>query len=175
MWPNPLFTADLVKFTDEILNGKLHFLCSEKMVNSLNPSINIQLRKQWWICFPQKKYSFVSMCPTETARIICRSSQVFEKNIASACSLYKTDLIHFYVASQVISIWSLHYGNILAPVRIYILKVNNRNTRIRCEICSKLTLKIPEQCQWRRPGIFLVNFEHISHLALVFLLVTLNM
>ena len=102
-------------------------------------------------------------------------SQVFEKNIASACSLYKTDLIHFYVASQVISIWSLHYGNILAPVRIYIRKVNNRNTRIRCEICSKLTLKIPEQCQWRRPGIFLVNFEHISHLALVFLLVTLNM
>ena len=28
MWPNPQFPVDLVKFTEEILNGKLHFLCS---------------------------------------------------------------------------------------------------------------------------------------------------
>ena len=28
MWPNPQETADLVTFTEEILNGKLHFLCS---------------------------------------------------------------------------------------------------------------------------------------------------
>ena len=41
-------------------------------------------------------------------------------------------------------------------------KVNNRNTRTRCEICSKLTIKIPERRQWRRSGIFVVNFEHIS-------------
>ena len=27
---------------------------------------------------------------------------------------------------------------------------------------------------WRRSGIFIVNFEHISHLVLVFLLLTLN-
>ena len=26
MWPNPLETADLVTLTEEILNGKLHFL-----------------------------------------------------------------------------------------------------------------------------------------------------
>ena len=29
MWPNPLF-PDLVIFTEEIFNGKLHFLCSEE-------------------------------------------------------------------------------------------------------------------------------------------------
>ena len=29
--------------------------------------------------------------------------------------------------------------------------------------------------QWRRSGVFIVNFEHISHLVLVFLLLTLNM
>ena len=28
MWPNPQFPADLVKFTEEILNRKFHFLCS---------------------------------------------------------------------------------------------------------------------------------------------------
>ena len=31
------------------------------------------------------------------------------------------------------------------PAGIYLLKVNNRNTRTRCEICSKLTIKTPER------------------------------
>ena len=54
------------------------------------------------------------------------------------------------------------------------LKVN-RNTRTRGEMCSKLTIKVPEPRQWRRSGVFIVNFEHISHLGPVFLLLTLNM
>ena len=29
MWPNPQFHADLVTFTEEILNGKPIFLCGE--------------------------------------------------------------------------------------------------------------------------------------------------
>ena len=29
--------------------------------------------------------------------------------------------------------------------------------------------------RWRRPGVFIVNFNHISYLVLVFLLLTLNM
>ena len=41
-------------------------------------------------------------------------------------------------------------------------------------MCSKLTIKTLEQHHWRRSGIFIVNFEHISHLVLVFLLLTLN-
>ena len=27
-----------------------------------------------------------------------------------------------------------------------IFKINNRNTRTRCEICSKLTIETPERC-----------------------------
>ena len=53
-------------------------------------------------------------------------------------------------------------------------KVNDRNTRTRWEICSELTIKTPERCQWRHSGVFIVNFEHISHLVLVFLSLTLN-
>ena len=60
------------------------------------------------------------------------------------------------------------------PVGIYLLKVNNRNTRTRCKICSELTIKTPERRHWRRSGVFIVNFEHISHLVLVFLLLTLS-
>ena len=80
------------------------------------------------------------------------------------------------------------------PAGNYMFKVNNRNTRTRCEICSKLTIKTPERrylyplktsenlwfsdvfrgYRWRRSGVFIVNFEHISHLVLVFLLLTLS-
>ena len=44
----------------------------------------------------------------------------------------------------------------------------------RCEICSKLTIKTTKQRQLRRSGVFIVNFEHISQLFPVFLLLTLN-
>ena len=45
---------------------------------------------------------------------------------------------------------------------------------------SKLTIETPEQGvkyvqSWRRSSIFVVNFERISHLVLVFLFLTLNM
>ena len=50
--------------------------------------------------------------------------------------------------------------NALIPAGIYLLKVNNKNTRTRCEICSKLTIKTPERRQW---------------LVLVLQLLTLNM
>ena len=31
MWPNPMFAADLVTFTEEILNGKIDFLRGGKV------------------------------------------------------------------------------------------------------------------------------------------------
>ena len=45
---------------------------------------------------------------------------------------------------------------LLFPAVNYMFKVNNRNTLTRCEICE------------------IVNFEHISHLVIVFLLLTLS-
>ena len=41
-------------------------------------------------------------------------------------------------------------------------KVNNRNARTRCEICSKLTIKRPERSQCRRSVVFIINFEHFT-------------
>ena len=41
--------------------------------------------------------------------------------------------------------------------------------------CLKLIIKTAEQRYWRRSGVFIVNFEHISYLVLVFVLFTLNM
>ena len=61
------------------------------------------------------------------------------------------------------------------PAGICMFNFNKRNTRARCEICSKLTIKTPERRKWRRSGVFIVNFEHILQLVLVFLLLNLNM
>ena len=64
--------------------------------------------------------------------------------------------------------------NLNNPANIYLFKVNNKNTSEKSEICSKLTLKTLEQRHWLRSVVFIVNFKHISHLSLVFLLLTLN-
>ena len=56
------------------------------------------------------------------------------------------------------------------PSKIYLFRFDNRSTRKRCETCSNLTIKTPEWSQWHRTGTFIVNFEHISHLFLLFLL-----
>ena len=39
----------------------------------------------------------------------------------------------------------------------YMFKVNNKNTRIRCEICSKLTIKTPDRRQWRRSEMHILK------------------
>ena len=51
----------------------------------------------------------------------------------------------------------------MIPTGIYLLKDSNRNTRTMCEIY-----------QWRRPGVFTVNFKQIWYIFLVFLLLTLS-
>ena len=61
---------------------------------------------------------------------------------------------------------------------IYLSKVNNRNTRKRCEKINALkileTIKTVERTLQRRSGVFIVDSECIKHLFLMFLLLTLN-
>ena len=68
MWPNPQFPADLVTFTEEILNGKLHFLCSggkSKVFSISTSSIDFRISNLdmkaliLWIsfCFKMRKLS----------------------------------------------------------------------------------------------------------------------
>ena len=42
------------------------------------------------------------------------------------------------------------------------------------EYVWKITIKTPKRRQWRRSDVFTINFEHISHLFLMFLFLTLN-
>ena len=82
------------------------------------------------------------------------------------CNLIKAWNIKYYVEERLNRNYEVNMSYF--PAGNYMFKVNNRNTRTKCEICSKLTIKTPERRQWRRSGVFIVNFEHISHFVLVF-------
>ena len=76
-------------------------------------------------------------------------------------------IVNVFYALTIFFMFSLDYSvidyfdRVLNPANIYLFKVNNRNTRKRCEICSTLTIKTPEWYQWCHSGVFSVNFEHI--------------
>ena len=89
-----------------------------------------------------------------------RISQEIPSQIPSGKNLTFTFLCHFAIPKN--------------PARNDLFKVNDRNTRTRCEIGSQLTIKKLERHHWRHSGVFIVNFEPISHLVLVFLLLILT-
>ena len=54
MWPNPQFPEDLVTFTKEILNRKLHFLCSVRLVRlQISMVVKIDRREKWKVSYMQ--------------------------------------------------------------------------------------------------------------------------
>ena len=65
--------------------------------------------------------------------------------------------------------YQLHY-----LANIYLFKINNRKTRTRWEICSKLTVKTRVWRLWSRSAVFIVNFKHVSNLFLLFLWLKLS-
>ena len=78
---------------------------------------------------------------------------------------YWENLLLFWMMLNKASAYLYTLGNDIytgknSMTNVYVFIVNNSNTRKRCELCSKLTLKLP---QWL-PTIFIVNFEHISYL-----------
>ena len=59
------------------------------------------------------------------------------------------------------------------PAGIYLFKFDNENTRTVFEI-SNLTIEAAERNQWRCSVVFIGNFEHNSHLVLLYLTLTSN-
>ena len=83
----------------------------------------------------------------------------------SFVSLTQVFFLFFFHANVLfVSLFCFTYSltSLSNPAGNYLFIVNNRNTRTRCEICSKLTIKTPGRLHWRRSGVFIVNFEHIS-------------
>ena len=62
----------------------------------------------------------------------------------------------------------LYVGSFKYPANICLFKLNNRHVRTSCGMYSVLVIKTTEQRHSRRSGVFIVNFELIWHLVLVF-------
>ena len=58
--------------------------------------------------------------------------------------------------------WEIQFNNFI-HTNIYLLKVNNRNTRISCEISSKLTINISERRQRRSDVVLKKKTEGQLH------------
>ena len=152
-------------------------------------------KNSWKKLYLYKTCNFVKKETPQTAQLFCRTPRVIVPtsiNILRIAVVFKSLLLYclkqkadWFYNLQLLKFWQkngLRLNSLSLywflyntkkkhnPVNIYLFKVNNRNTTKRCEICWKLTMKTPEWHQWRRSGVFIVNFEHISHLFLVFLL-----
>ena len=63
------------------------------------------------------------------------------------CLLRKGRLLYFFTSKDNYHcpIGNVKYLSVTLLVDIYLFKVNNKNTRTMCEICSKLKIKTPER------------------------------
>ena len=128
--------------------------------------------RYWFLAFPVKTLSFKNKIST------CKILETHLYSSKNSISRNLQDFLkhhHIWIGSRLLTYRSFDScvkSCTSQPAKSYLIKVSNKNTRTRCEICSKLTIKIAERHHWRRCAVFMVNFEHISHLALVFLLLT---
>ena len=59
MLPNPQETLDLVTFTEKILNGKIHFLCSVR--NGIQFAVFVLHRKETWALKNSLELNYLSV------------------------------------------------------------------------------------------------------------------
>ena len=95
--------------------------------------------------------------------VSCRNVSYWENLLLFWMMLSKASA-HFYTLGK--NIYTIKNS----PTNNHLFIVDNNYTRKRCKTCSKLIIKTPE---WRST-VFVVDFEHIPHLFLVFLLLILN-
>ena len=96
---------------------------------------------KWFLC---KIFSFL------LPLVICATCKQIFKSLCNYCVVIKEKRF-IYFSLKIIDCFMNSYRTAVKrnwPAGNYMFKVNKRNTRTRCEICSKLTIKTLERCQW---------------------------
>ena len=93
-------------------------------------------------CFTchRKTKSNLEPCQTSMIEVFCKKKVFLLKNIDYYIKNVRHQIVWKGPKFTVIGHFKLS-----SPVGIYLLKVYKRNTRARCEIYSKLTIKTPER------------------------------
>ena len=113
-----------------------------------------------------KSFWFLSVCKY-LFRVNKNDTLIMPKAIVLMSSLFT---LNRYLYIGLLLTLNLFNRLLFFSANIYLFKFSNRNTRKKYEIRSKLIIKKPEWCQWHRSGVFIVNFELISHLFLLLIL-----
>ena len=75
---------------------------------------------------------------------------------------------------EIVLLFNVHLSffvdSILCQTDKYMSKVNNKQIRLICWMCSKLKINTA----WHRSGVFVADFDHNQHVNIVLLLLTLN-
>ena len=93
--------------------------------------------------------------------LLCHSTKPTEMWILTWTRIFLKALSNFLQMWFDIKIYSVFHLilKISLSANIYLFKVNNRNTRKMCKICSKLTIKTLQQHSWHRSNIFIVTLN----------------
>ena len=139
-----------------IFNRSLHKGISSNLQSSY-PICNWLSLAHFWPMFPfftPWKYQKPKAFRRNKTETLTRNGL----NIAWACLF----LLDVSIKQPLIkSHWEMTKEEKYALQNLDLPKVIKRNTRLRYEICSKLTIKTPERHQWHRSGALIVNFEHV--------------
>ena len=87
---------------------------------------------------------------------------VTRNNVSFCSSFFKFVIIRSFTI--------LYFVNFLeaSSQQIFSCSNSNGNSRKRSEICSKLTITTPEWSHWSCAGVFIVNFNYILHVFVLF-------
>ena len=82
---------------------------------------------------------------------------IVDLKVFCSCPVLFTLSHSFFSAIAVLAAYKLaaHKKEVCIPNSNHMFNANSRNTEIRCEICSNLTIKTPEQ-HGRRSGVFIL-------------------
>ena len=142
MWPNLQFPADLLTFTGEILNGKLHFLCSDLerkshskplLCSCILGTYPLSLEATTILHLPQEMYNrrFSENMPTHlqkglvVAAIIHRSVTLIHAFFCPYLMQLKDSKLYFRLpfykpAERCLNLWNL----VICVILIFLMKMH---------------------------------------------------
>ena len=103
---------------------------------------------KWCTFWPFLSKVFSKPCQISKTEIFCENRQ---RPLTIFLKCFILDAWH---KSEYVAVYCLLLITYVA--NIYLLKINNKNTRKRCETCSNLTIKTPFS------NVSIVDFEHVN-------------
>ena len=152
-----IFIFCAVTFGCNVFTSQLTFTCSKSTMETLekvwhmfrvnNKNIRTTSLTSFWCVYCRLWTYFIPFCTYFTPSIVDLEQVNVSRGYSPKYCYIKTQTYNYLEQST-------H--------RAFTFKVNNRNTRAMCEICSKMKIKKPERRYWHHFDAFFVNFEFIS-------------